>query len=241
MEQQYACALRLRGDDALWLTARDSIGSPTAEVRRAIMMKTFMAATTAAVVAGAVALAGPAVAVERHLPSTAVAEHAPAYDPRVAPPSSGDLTWAQVEEVITSSPSYRDPATQASARVDAVSSGAGCTINTGDVYKRASGRGFPYGTVGGKPTTTCGTLMVRMTQTTTLYKTVWWGLQKVAGPFTSSNVGQGTITQRNVIRKCDDLRDTTFRMIVRNTGTFPTGSTGTASAYEESTEACGTN
>jgi len=30
-------------------------------------------------------------------------------------------------------------------------------------------------------------------------------------------------------------------MIVRSTGTFPTGSTGTASAYEEANLTCGTN
>ncbi|NQX25151.1 hypothetical protein HQQ79_15370 [Curtobacterium sp. VKM Ac-2852] len=82
---------------------------------------------------------------------------------------------------------------------------------------------------------------MRISQTTDIYKTVWWGLQKVAGPFNSVNVGQGRLQQTSPIRKCDDLRKTTFRMIVRSTGTFPTGTTGTASAYEEAKLSCGTN
>lgn len=93
----------------------------------------------------------------------------------------------------------------------------------------------------GVPTTQCTVIMIRIQQSTTLYKTVWWGLQQVAGPFNSVNTGQGRLEQTSPIRKCDDLRATTFRMIVRSTGTFPTGPTGTASAYEEAKLACGTN
>lgn len=204
-------------------------------------MKSIMATAVLAAALGIMgtspALAGGRVPVASNAPMDA-----PAYDPAVAAPRAGDVTWTQLEAITDSPSSYRaDATTGPEVSTDAVSSGAGCTIDTGPVYKRASGRGFPHGAVGGKPTTTCGTLMVRMTQTTTLYKTVWWGLQKVAGPFTSSNAGQGTITQKNVIRACDDLRATTFRMIVRNTGTFPTGSTGTASAYEEADLPCGTD
>lgn len=129
------------------------------------------------------------------------------------------------------------------ARVAPISgpNGARCTIDTGAVYKRTSGTGYQYGTVGGKPRTTCTVLMVRIEQSTTLYKTVWWGLQSVAGPFNAVNYGQGTLQQTNVQRVCNDLRSTTFRMIVRGTGVFPTGTSGTASAYEEATLSCGTN
>ncbi|WIE74077.1 hypothetical protein [Curtobacterium sp. MCJR17_020] len=119
--------------------------------------------------------------------------------------------------------------------------GQRCTIDTGNVYKRKSGGIYPYGAVGGHPATQCTVIMVRISQTTDIYKTVWWGLQKVAGPFNSVNAGQGRLEQTSPTRKCDDLRETTFRMIVRSTGTFPTGSTGTASAYEEAKLPCGTN
>jgi hypothetical protein len=201
------------------------------------IIATAMLATALGIMGTSPALAEDRVPVAPNAPMDA-----PAYDPAVAAPRASDVTWTQLETIIDSASTYQgDAPAGPGVDTDAVSAGAGCTIDTGSVYKRASGRGFPHGAVGGKPTTTCGTLMVRMTQTTTLYKTVWWGLQQVAGPFTSSNAGQGTITQKNVIRACDDLRSTTFRMIVRNTGTFPTGSTGTASAYEEATLPCGTN
>jgi hypothetical protein len=200
--------------------------------------------TATAIMAAALGVMGtsPALAIERTTMAPASSAAASAYDPSVAAPRPGDLTWSQLATIVDTPNSYQeDTSDRSTVSPDASSTGAGCTIDTGPVYKRSSGQGFPYGAVGGKPTTTCGTAMVRMTQTTTLYKTVWWGLQKVAGPFTSSNAGQGTITQKNVIRACDDLRDTTFRMIVRNTGTFPTGSTGTASAYEVANLPCGTN
>jgi hypothetical protein len=204
------------------------------------MKKIILTAMLAAALG--VAGASPALAVSVNPVAPAAPADAPTYDPTVAAPRDGDVTWTQLEAILDTSSTYRDGSPDSSeVRPDAVAAGGGCTIDTGPVYKRASGGGFPHGAVGGKPTTTCGTLMVRMTQTTTLYKTVWWGLQKVAGPFTSSNAGQGSITQKNVIRACDDLRATTFRMIVRNTGTFPTGSTGTASAYEEANLPCGTD
>ena len=164
---------------------------------------------------------------------------APAYDPVVPAAGEDDVTWAELNDIASAPSSYTETPSDSSKRsARAASAGAGCTIDTGIVY---TGSGYPYGTVGGTPRTTCDTIMVHMTQSTTLYKTVWWGLQEVAGPFTNSNSGEGTIQQTNVQVVCADLRDTTFRMIVRNTGTFPTGSTGTATAYEEANLQCGTN
>lgn len=174
-------------------------------------------------------------------------EDAPMYDAAVAAPGPDDLTWEEAAEVSTdSSVTFTDSSASTAnvARANtpiAAASGQACSINTGNVYKRASGGEFPYGAVGGHPATQCTVIMAQISQTTDLYKTVWWGLQKVAGPFTSVNVGQGRLEQTSPIRKCDDLRQTTFRMIVRSTGTFPTGTTGTASAYEEANLACGTN
>lgn len=175
--------------------------------------------------------------------------NAPAYDPTVPAPGPNDLTWAQVEaqEATTTNSfaapttSFKDGASTSGVTPFPGASGQSCTISTGDVYKRASGGIYPYGAVGGKPLTQCTVIMARIEQTTNIYKTVWWGLQQVAGPFTAVNYGEGRLQQTNPIRKCDDLRETTFRMIVRSTGTFPTGVRGTASAFEEATLKCGTN
>jgi hypothetical protein len=174
---------------------------------------------------------------------------APGYDASVLPPGPDDLTWAEAWEIERgSSSSFRgeSPAVDRAGSVrapDAIEAAGGqsCRIDTGAVYKRKSGRTLPYGAVGGHPSTQCTVVMARISQSTDLYKTVWWGLQKVAGPFDSTNTGQGRLQQTSPIRRCDDLRDTTFRMIVRSTGTFPTGATGTASAFEEADLACGTN
>lgn len=171
---------------------------------------------------------------------------APAYDPSVPAPGPGDLTWSQVPSAGSETATFSAPSSTGSVSKQAVSptaaaNGQSCSIDTGNVYKRKSGGIYPYGAVGGHPATQCTVVMAQISQTTELYKTVWWGLQKVAGPFNSVNAGQGRLEQTSPIRKCDDLRDTTFRMIVRSTGTFPTGSTGTASAYEEATLPCGTN
>lgn len=201
-------------------------------------MRKFAAAVVVAFIFGSLTISSPAMAAN----STPVAPDAPigapAYDASAPPPGPNDLTWSQVDAITSTPSSYKQQSlNNASSRAAA---GVGCHVDTGNVYKRSSGSGYPYGTVGGKPRTTCDTLMVRITQTTTLYKTVWWGLQQVAGPFSSTNVGQGTIQQTNVQVVCADLRNTTFRMIVRSTGTFPTGTTGTASAYEEANLPCGT-
>jgi hypothetical protein len=121
-----------------------------------------------------------------------------------------------------------------------VKTGVACTINTGDVYSRASGGIYQFGTVGGKPRTTCTIVVPSIRHETTMYKKVWWGLQRVAGPFRSASYGEGTLQQTNVQVICQDYRQTTWRMIVRSTTAFPTGSVGSGSAYEDSTEACGT-
>jgi hypothetical protein len=205
-------------------------------------MKKLTAALGTAIVLGALSLASPAVAADTATVAPDAPASAPAYDPMVPAPGPNDLTWSEVAAVKNAPSSYSDTkAKSTGAQVNATAASAGCTIDTGNVYKRTSGSGYKYGTAGAKPRTTCGTLMVKMTQTSTLYKTVWWGLQQIAGPFTSTNAGQGTIQQTNVAVVCADLRDTTIRVIVRNTGTFPTGSTGTASAYEQALLPCGTN
>jgi len=185
-------------------------------------------------IASASSVAGPSD--ERQYTST--------VDSSVPPPGPGDLTWAQASSRSWNS-TFTDPSLTRSSPTSRTSSmattgGVGCSINTGSVYKRASGSAYNYGTVGGKPRTTCTVPMVSIQQTTTLYKTVWWGLQRVAGPFTSRNAGEGTLVQLNVQRVCDSLSTTTFRMEVRSTGVFPTGTTGSASAFETASLPCGT-
>ena len=180
--------------------------------------------------------------------STGAPSDAPPYDPLVPAPGPADLTWEQVEVLEASATGqFAAPAVgrknllgTAGSSIFPGSSGVSCSINTGNVYLRASGSIYPNGAVGGKPYTQCTVIMARIEQTTDLYKTVWWGLQKVAGPFYSVNTGEARLVQTSVIRRCDDLRETTFRMIVRSTGTFPTGVRGTASAFEEAKLRCGT-
>lgn len=203
------------------------------------------------VLAASLLAASPALAAEPAPRAPGAPADAPAYDASVPAPGPGDLTWEQFNAQVTySGTSFiaSTPASSAKAGVGTnavvpITGGNGqiCRINTGDVYKRSSGSIYPYGAVGGHPATVCTVPMVRINQSTSIYKTVWWGLQQVAGPFDSWNVGQGSLQQTSPIRKCDDLRDTTFRMIVRSTGTFPTGTTGTATAYEEANLPCGTN
>jgi hypothetical protein len=120
---------------------------------------------------------------------------------------------------------------------------ASCTLNTGPVYKRKSGSAYPpYGTVGGKPRTTCTVPMVSIKHTTNMYKTVWWGYQHVGGPFEpSGNFGVSSYEQKSVEVVCADLRNTTFRMVVTSVGTFPDGQTAGGTAYEDGTVECGTN
>lgn len=75
---------------------------------------------------------------------------------------------------------------------------------------------------------------------TTIHKRVWWGLQKVGGPFNAVNFGQSKLEQKNAAVACADNRSTTFRMITRGTIVYG-GRSYVASAYEEATLACGTN
>ena len=207
---------------------------------------TMLASLAAAMILSATLLAsGPAQAVSSDPVAPDAPTDAPAYDASIAAAGPNDLTWTQAKSatgpqgdntyVPLAKPNDGDATTSALA-----AGGVSCTIKTGNVYKRTSGSGYTYGTVGGHPATQCTVPMVRIQQSTTLYKTVWWGLQQVAGPFNSSNSGVSSLTQTSPVRICDDLRQTTFRMIVRSTGTFPTGVSGTASAYEQATLACGT-
>ncbi|MFJ3958444.1 hypothetical protein [Arthrobacter sp. NPDC090010] len=84
--------------------------------------------------------------------------------------------------------------------------------------------------------------MISISQSTEMYKEVWWGLQKVGGPWNSFNQGVASLTQTSPEVICADLRYTTFKMFVRSTGKFPNGAMGSASVWEKSKpEKCGTN
>lgn len=109
-----------------------------------------------------------------------------------------------------------------------------CTLDTGPVYKRTSGG------VGGHPKTTCTMGVSSINHSTTIYKHVWWGLQRVGGPFNAVNYGQSKLEQKTAAVACADDRNTTFRMVTRGTVTYA-GRTYIASAYDEATLACGTS
>lgn len=189
--------------------------------------------------ANAAAAAGPVIPAAPDAPADA-----PAYDPAIPSPGPGDITWTQLNQMdmsgTFSAPESNGVRPNGIGPITGVG-GMRCTIDTGNVYKRTSGTGHPHGTVGGKPATQCTNIMLSISQSTTLYKTVWWGLQNVAGPFPASNSGEGRLQQTNVQRICDDSRSTTFRMEVSSTGRFPNGTSAGGSAFEQATLACGTN
>lgn len=172
---------------------------------------------------------------------------APKYDSSVPPPGPNDLTWDQVQALPKRGTSF-GPNTSATlnnpANVSAptATTGMSCTLDTGSVYKRTSGWEYPYGTAGGKPKTTCTVPMTSISMSTRMYKTVWWGLQQVGGPFNNQNYGVSSLTQTSVEVVCADLRNTTFRMVVTSSAVFPNGSPGGGgSAYQEALLPCGTN
>lgn len=177
---------------------------------------------------------------------------APAYNSAVPSPGPQDLTWAQLKAVENQPSSFSDPSSaqpaptpSGSMSTNAVIKGPGgvsCTIDASTTYKRTSGTGYQYGTVGSKPVTQCTVVMVKISHSANIYKTVWWGAQHVAGPINASNMGEGRLEQKNIEKPCDDLRSTTFYTITRSTGTFPTGASGTATGTTaNATLACGTN
>ncbi len=215
-------------------------------------MNKISALATSALLLVPLFTAGSSKATENPPKAPDAPANAPAYDPNIPAPKPGDLTWAEAATLGQSSETFTEETPKNKTSKEAVSpasvspitgtSGQRCTIDTGNVYKRTSGSIYPYGTVGGHPKTTCNVFMISISQTTTLYKTVWWGLQRVAGPFNSFNQGQASLTQTSPQVVCADLRETTFRMFVRSTGTFPTRALGSASAWEEGVNLrCGTN
>lgn len=161
-------------------------------------------------------------------------------DDGVPSPGPDDLTWAQIAELNLFPDSAVFGPGIATQR-PGVRASFPCNIDTGDVYKRSSGGSYPYGTVGGKPRTWCVQTMARISMTTNLYKNVWWGYQKVAGPFTSTNYNSTSLQQTNVEVVCADLRATTFQMIVESSATWPSGGVGSANAWNSATLSCGTN
>lgn len=164
---------------------------------------------------------------------------APAYDPAVPGPGPGDLTWEDLEERESSEGSVH-LAPQSGDGPTLMASAGSCTIDTRHLYKRASGSGYPYGAVGGKPKTTCSTSMRSIHHSTTMYKTVWWGLQKVGGPFQNAGFGASSYEQKTVLVPCTSTAYTTYRMEVASTGTFLNGQVAKGYAYQTAYLPCGT-
>ena len=162
---------------------------------------------------------------------------APKFSASQALPGPNDLTWDEVPTESSGTGEFRQTpklqAASAAVTPAAAKAGPACRVNTGNVYKRSSGKKFPYGTVGGHPTTVCTTPMVIIKHTTTMYKTTWWGLQH-QGNFVGigSAFGAKRYEQKNVAVICKDLRETTFKMVVASSGTQVGGGSSGAWAYE---------
>lgn len=103
-----------------------------------------------------------------------------------------------------------------------------CNLNTNYLHKRISASELKYGAVGIKPTTTCSVAMVMLSQSTVIYKTVWWGLQYLTGPVVTENSGVKSVTTKTAEVICNSLQQNEFQAIVTSMGIFPGAAGGIA-------------
>lgn len=177
---------------------------------------------------------------------------APAYDPSVPAPRPGDITWDELEAMeatssqfsalrLTATPSTNTEQVGTNAIIIRNPSGYWCDLVTGPIYQRKSGSGYTFGTVGAKPITTCNTTMRWIRHEATMYKDVWWGLQRV-GIWGKTSYNSSGNTQTNIQVICADARSTRFRLHVQVTGMFPSGAIGGGGgAWMAGQWPCGTN
>jgi hypothetical protein len=153
-------------------------------------------------------------------------------------PGPGDLTWSQLAELQkTFSPTIAMPGPITPRLVS-----AGCSIDMGNIYFRASGNIYDNGTVGLKPLLKCATAMPFMSLSTTMYKKVWYGLQFQTGPVVTSGSHVSQVQTKNIEQKCASRRaSTTFIAISTADLIFPNGSPGGGNAYQEASLDCLTN
>lgn len=107
----------------------------------------------------------------------------------------------------------------------AMAAGDFCNIVPGQMWKRTSGSGYRFGTVGGKPRMANCTSGVRSTKLESyVYKRVGWAQwTQVAGPFVSR--GTGNMQQLSVQYICKGLDQNAFQVIIIGTGTNSRGQT----------------
>lgn len=104
------------------------------------------------------------------------------------------------------------PASGASGGVTPLAAGP-CTLYPSKVHQRKSGN---YGTVGNKPYTECSVSVASIHQSTTVYKTAWWG-NVDSGTFPGGNRNVSTNTQRNVEVTCTNSLSTTWFAVTDGT------------------------
>ena len=153
----------------------------------------------------------------------------------VGPPlGPNDLTWAQYDALLAvpDSSSY-----SVSSRTRAAMS---CTAVVTPVYFRTSGSGYDFGSVGVKPETNCSVNMYKITNTTTMYKTVWWGFQAL-GTWTNMNTGTNKLTTKTIEIVCADTRSTEFVAVFTSEGVFPNGTSSGTVVSSSGRLGCGTN
>lgn len=109
-----------------------------------------------------------------------------------------------------------------------------CHQDTGVVYKRSSGSGHLYGTVGAKPKITCtGGAAAHLALSTVVYKKVTLGYSKVAGAFVSKNWGESSLTQKTVEYICKTSKANHYRVIATGTVQYADSLPITASPYSD--------
>lgn len=110
-----------------------------------------------------------------------------------------------------------------------------CTQDTGALWKRTSGGGYKYGTVGGKPAIGCNVAVTHLSLESTVYKKVTWGWSKVAGPFKNQNWGAKSLTQKSVEYVCKSGGPVTmFRIVANGSVTYPGLKPIAGGSYSES-------
>lgn len=97
-----------------------------------------------------------------------------------------------------------------------------CKQDTGRIWSRTSGRGHPYGTIGGKPSITCNIAVTKISLSTNIYKKKSGHWKKVAGPFNNSNRGAKSLTQKSVEYVCKKATSKShFRIVANGSVTYP--------------------
>lgn len=166
--------------------------------------------------------------------ATELAPQAPAVETLEADNGPEFISDAEMAEIDSRSAASGELTFTDSSGVSARALGVVCRQDTGVVYKRASGSGHLYGTVGAKPKITCANgSAAYLSLSTVVYKKVTGGYSKVAGAFKSQNWGAASLTQKSVEYVCKSSKANHYRVIATGTVQYAGKTPITASPYSD--------